>query len=180
MLGINCILYRNSAALGAGYGTPTWNAVDSIRDAKISKSKNKYPTGTRAEKGLNTYEATDSEIEITCMIRLPEPAATTGDPNYDDWIVFRDAFWGNTVVHIEALTGARTVTGNIGINGFFKVTKLDEDQSNGVALFADMVLTPTHVDATTLATTPAAQAMRDVKIVSGTAQYSNFNANSFA
>ena len=178
--GIDCILYRNSAALGSGYGTPTWNEVRNVKDVQLNDTKESFEVTTRHERGLKVYEQTLSEIEVTGMIRQPELAATTGDPNYDDWIAIRDAYFGNTVLHLEVLTGGRTTTGSIGLNGFWKVAEFSEDQSNSVALFNAFKLKPAPVDATTLASTATAEAMRRVKVTSGSATYANFGSTSYS
>lgn len=178
--GIDCILYRNSAALGVGYATPTWNEVASVKDVQLTHSLESFDVSTRAEKGLKVYEQTMSEIEITGMIRHPEHAAIANDPNFDDFVAFRDAYFGNTVLHLEVLNGGRTTSGVIGLNGFFKVASWDEDQSNGASLMAAFTLKPAPVDVTTLATTNTAQAMRRVKVTSGSATYANFGSTSFA
>jgi len=178
--GIDCKLYRNSAALGAGYATPTWNEVTNVRDVQLNHSLESFEMSTRHELGVKVYEQTMSEIEVTGMLRHPEHAATTGDPGYDDFIVFRDAYFGNTVLHLQVLNGGNTTNGVIGLNGFFKIAQWNEDQSNGVGLMIAFTLKPCPVDVVTLAATATAQAMRRVKVASGAATYANFGSTSFS
>lgn len=178
--GIDCKLYRNSAALGAGYATPTFNEVASIKDLEYTLTTESFETTTRLEGGIKTYEQTVADLEISFMLRLPEPAATTGDPNYDDYIAIRTAFNTNLVIDAMMLTGTTATNGAEGFRGFFKVSDFSESQGHGDSLFKKVVLKPSCVDATTLASTAAAQAMRRVKIAAGAPTYANWGSDTFA
>lgn len=179
-LGINCVGYRNSAALGSGYATPTFNELGGVQDLKINQSKNKYKCTTRAEKGMEVEETTTTQITVTGKMRIPELAATTGNPDYDDLAAFRTAWNANSVLDLMFLDGGSTTNGSQGIRGFFKISKWDEDQSNDVATFMDFELVPCPVDSTTLASTATAQAMRHVLVATGAPTYANWGSNSFS
>lgn len=178
--GIDCKLYRNSAALGAGYATPTFNEVASVKDLEYTITTESFETTTRLEKGIKTYEQTVADLEISFMLRLPEAAATTGDPNYDDYIAFRTAFNTNLVIDCMMLTGTTATNGAEGFRGFFKVSDFSETQGAADSLFKKVVLKPSCVDATTLASTASAEAMRRVKVAAGAPTYASWGSDSFS
>lgn len=178
--GLDCKLYRNSAALGAGYATPTFNEVANVKDLEYTLTTESFETTTRAEKGIKTYEQTVADLEISFMLRLPEPVATTGDPNFDDYTAIRTAFNSNVVLDMMMLTGTTATNGAEGFRGFFKVSEFSESQTQSDSLFKKVVLKPSCVDATTLATTNTAEAMRRVKIATGAPTYASWGSDTFA
>lgn len=174
--GIDCIVYRDTAT----YASPTYQEVRNIKDLQLADSFDTADVSTRHERGLSVFEPTMEKVEYTGMMREPEITAAAGDPTFDDHLAFQTAYDGRTALHLEILTGGRTTNGSRGYNGFFFVTKWDQDQSNGVSLFRNFTLTPAPVPAATLAATPAAEAMRKVLVAAGAATYANIGSTTYA
>ena len=179
-LGVLCVGYRNSAALGSGYATPTFNELASVQDLTITIAGDSFDASTRLEKGVRVYEVTMHDISVSFKHRVPDLGATMGDPTFDDLQAILGAWRTRAVLDCMFLDGSSSTNGAEGIRGFFKVHKMDQDQSNNVSTFWDVELKPAPVDGTTLASTASAQAMRHVKVATGAPTYANWGSNSFS
>jgi hypothetical protein len=180
MLGIQCKMLRNSAALGAGYATPTFNDVESVMDVDYSLTQEEFETTTRAEKGIKVYETTLTNLEINFMLRVPELAAAAGNPDFDDFLAFETAHQLNNPLDIMVLSAGATTNGARGFRGFFKVHEFSESQKNGESLFRKVILKPCAVDPTTKATTSTAEAFRWARVAAGAVTYASLGSNTYA
>jgi hypothetical protein len=178
--GIDGILYRNSASLGAGYATPTFNEVGNIKDLEYTLTWDSSETSVRRERGLKSYEPTMADLEFTFMLRVPEYAAASGNPDFDDLAAFIAAAATKGVMDLMVLNGPTATNGVRGFRGFFKVHDFSESQQNGEALFRKVVMKPAPVDATTLATTASAEMCRHVLIAAGAPTYATWGSNTFS
>jgi hypothetical protein len=185
--GIDCKLFRNSAALGAGYATPTFNEVASVKDLDYKLTEESYDVTTRREKGIKVYEPTLTDLEVTFMLRIPDnvlfgvtTGVTTGDPDFDDFRAYETAYNTKVVIDNLLLTGGTTTNGAEGFRGFFKVHDFSVSQANADALFAKVTLKPAPADSTTIATTPTAEAMRHARVTAGALTYANWGSDTFA
>lgn len=185
--GIDCKVYRNSAALGTGYATPTWNLVDGVKDVDIKDSAEAYDTTTRRDLGIKTYDVTLDDVEITLMLKIPDAvlagtttAVATGDPDFDDWRAFNTAKNQKINIDLMFLTGTTATNGAEGLRGFFKIHDFSVSQQNSDGLFQAVTLKPSTPDSTTLATTATAVAMRHVRVAGGAPTYANWGSDTFA
>jgi hypothetical protein len=179
--GIDGFAYRNSAALGAGYATPTWNEVGNIKDLEYSLTWESFETSVRREKGVKSYEPTMADLEITFMLRVPELAAAASNPDFDDLAVFVAAMATRGVIDMLVLNGSSTTVGARGFRGFFKVHDFSESQANADGIFKKITLKPSPVDSTTIATTATAEMMRHALVGAGPAvTFASWGSNTFA
>ncbi len=175
-LGILCKLYRNTST----YASPSWNEVTHIKDFKPVDSKEEFETTTRYGNGIKTFETTLTTIEWSGMMMVPDPAATTGDPNYDDYIVFRNAYYANTQLDILVLDGGVATNGCEGVRALVKVSQWEEDQSNNVRTMKAFKLCVTDPDVTTLAASPTAKPAKRARITGAALTQADFGSNTFA
>jgi len=177
--GILCDLYVNTAAHSGSYNSGTWDEIDIAQDVNLGKSKETHDTTKRRGKGIKTIKTTLTDIVITGKIPVPDDVAV-GNPDYDQWLLFNDAWDADEALDVMALTGPITTNGNSGVRGYFEITKWDLDQANGVALFHDFELRVTDVPFAVLTAVAGAKPLRKVKISGGSPVYAAMGSKVYA
>ncbi len=175
--------YRNSAAAGAGYATPTWNEISGIREVTVSDTKETYETTTRTGNGIKSFVPTLTEYSFSFKMPCPEAGAAAGNLQYDDYIVFRNAYYSGGVIDMLILDGTTTEVGAEGIRFFAAVEQFEQDQSDNARLTTSIKLVITDPDVATLASaaTPGAKPAKRARIGSGPAlTMADFGSSTFA
>lgn len=167
------------ALLNTGnYNTPTWTEIDIFKGVKIARSKDKSDTTKRRGKGIKTTRTTTTGITVTGMLEVPA-GVTTGNPNWDQYKYFSDAWDADEAMEFMFLDGPYAL-GSKGVRGFFTITKNDEDQSEETAIYADIELEVADVPFTILTTYPTAKALRKVRFETGSPIYANMGSKVYA
>lgn len=135
-IGLNCKLYLNSNT----YGSPTWGAVNNIKDATLALDKALADLSARtSDIRLQKSTLKEAPVEFT-MIRHNTTAAKAS------WKTFFDAWWSGSTVDILMLDGTTSDTGASGIRGEFEVVSFSRGEPLEDAVTANVKLVPTITD----------------------------------
>ncbi len=185
-LGIDCAFYRNSAALGAGWATPTWNLVDGIKDGDYKDVLEMFENTIRRGLGLKTYAAALNDVEFSAMLMIPDKvlfggtvAVTTGNPDFDDFRAIAAAKRTKQPLDVMILDGPSTLNGVEGIRLFAHVAEFSEPQGNGDGLMMKVTFKPALPDASTMATSPTAVPGLNVRVAAGAPTFAAWNSDTF-
>ena len=173
--GVLGIMLHNSGT----YASPTLGEIDIVSDVKIARSKNTHPTTKRRGKGINTVRTTTGTVVVTFMLEVPD-GVQTGNPNWDQYKLFSDAWDADEVMPLMFLDGPLATNGSKGMSGYWAITKFDEDNSNDVSLFADVEIQVADVPFDVLTATPTAKSLRKVRIAGGNPTYANWGSKTYA
>lgn len=184
--GIDFCFYRNSAALGAGWATPTWNLVDGIKDLNEDDQFDAFENTIRRNRGLKTFLPTLEDLSIEFDLVIPDnvlqgttTAVSAGNPDFDDFRAFQTAKRKRLPIDCLVLTGPLDQNGAEGFRAFMHVLGFGRPQSNGDGAFCKVKMQPGLPDAATLATSPAAQASLEVRVTAAALTYSLWGADTF-
>lgn len=185
-LGIDCCFYRNSAALGAGWATPTWNLVDGIKDGDFTSVFDMFENTIRRGRGLKTYVPTTEEVEFSFMLTIPDKvlfgttnAVSAGNPDFDDFRAIQTAKRTKQPLDVMILDGASNINGVEGVRMFVHIAEFSQPQGNSDGLMMNVKLKPAQPDASTLATSPTAVPSMHVRVTGGVPTFSYWDADTF-
>jgi hypothetical protein len=183
---IDLFLYRNSAALGTGWATPTWNVVDGIKDFDATDVYDMFENTVRRGRGLKTYFPTTDDVEINFMMTIPDnvlfgttTATSAGNPDFDDYRAFQTAKRTRRVMDIMSLTGASTTNGAEGFRMFVTVADFSLVSGDQDGAMMKVKLKPAMPDETTLATSPTALPSLEVRVAAAAPTFSLWGADTF-
>lgn len=184
--GVQCAFYRNSAALGGGWASPTMNLVDGIKDFEVNDAWEEFENSIRRGRGLKTFHQTMEAVELSTMLLIPDnvlqgttTATSTGNPDWDDFRAFQTAKRKRLPMDVMVLNGPMTENGAEGFRMFMGVFGFSVSQKNEDGLMVAVTMKPMLPDAATLATSPAAQVGLEVRVASGAPTYSLWGAETF-
>jgi hypothetical protein len=126
-------VYRNSASGGTKYASPTWTAIDMVRDASIAKPWDLVEASVRASR-VKMYHPTQMDIPVSLTVRCDN--ADTG------YLALAGAADEGTTLDILIVDGAVTVEGSRGARAHFHVSDTGQDQSIGAVLYKTFELKP--------------------------------------
>ena len=134
LLGINAKCYRNTGS----WGSPTWSEVTCISDFTLPVGWDTVEAPTRASRvksGARTLVALNPTGKLKSSV------------DEENYLAFWEALMaapGSAEEELDLLilNGPHTTNGCRGYRGMFIVTKGDEDQGLGNALFNDIALMP--------------------------------------
>ena len=131
-LGMEAKLYRNTGA----YGTPTWVALDNVRDLTLSLETGEADVTTRANQGWRAIAATLKEGSIEFeMIWDTEDAGFTA---------IKDAYFNNTPIEMAVLDGKVTDSGVQGLRASFSITNFSRSEPLEEAITVSVTAKPTY------------------------------------
>jgi hypothetical protein len=132
-LGLDCRLYRNSAAT---YATPTWSEVTKARDVTLTLERGDTDVSVRG----STWRLTQGTLkEATIEFELVWEGGTPTDVNV---AAFRDAFLNGTNVDIAALDGPVASPGSQGLRAECQVTSFTREEPLEDAVTISVTLKP--------------------------------------
>lgn len=129
-LGIDSKVYRNTGT----YGSPTWVAIDLVRDVQVNPSWNRSDGSSRASKVM-----AEAKTQLALALTLSVKVSLT-DTGY---IALMDSFVDpDGVIDLMILNGGNTTNGVEGWRADFGVFTASEDQSIGNVLYRDFEIAP--------------------------------------
>ena len=130
---IKAVLYRNTASGGTKYGTPTWTAVDHVRDVSAATPWDLAPADIRATR-VKMYHPTQQDFAFSAVVRCDDANA-----GYQALLA---ASQEGTALDLMILDGSIAVEGSQGVRSFFHVSATGQDQAIGNVLHTSFDLKP--------------------------------------
>lgn len=126
----NASINRNTAT----YASPTWSAVQRVRDATLNESSVEADASTR-----------ESSYSMTVPVRKEasfdfEIIEDTTDAN---WIAINAAYRNHTALDLAILNAAVTTSGAHGIRGYFSVTNFNRAEALDGIIMRNVTVKPT-------------------------------------
>jgi hypothetical protein len=179
---IDCNIYRNTAAEGVGYGTPTLtNPVGNIMDLEITEDKEMEEITIRRGKGAKMYAPTTIEFAVSGKMLCPGVGAAAGNLDFDDYTAFNSAWNSNGVLDLLFLDDLVATIGASGVRGAFALSKWGQPQGVSNRLWRVFELKVTDWSVLTYATSPTAEPLRKALVGTGPAlTYASLGSNTFA
>jgi hypothetical protein len=128
--GLDCELFYNSGT----YASPTWAAVDAVRDANYEISMNEVDASRRGSGGWRQNETTlrDATLNVTFV----------KDKDDTSFVAIESAAQAGTAVELVAYDGANAV-GSDGLDAKWKCTSWTETQDLEGIVVIEAVFRPT-------------------------------------
>ena len=128
--GLDCELFYNSGT----FGSPTWNAVDAVRDANYEISLNEVDASRRGSGGWRENETTlrDATLNVTFI----------KDKDDTHFVAIQTAAQAGTAVELVAYDGGNA-SGSDGLDAMWKCTSWTETQDLEGIVICEAVFRPT-------------------------------------
>ncbi len=130
---IKAVLYRNTASDGTKYATPTWTAVDHVRDVSAATPWDMASADIRATR-VKLYHPTQQDFAFSAVVRCDDANA-----GYQALLA---ASQEGTALDLLILDGPIGVEGSAGVRAFFHVSNTGQDQAIGNVLYSTFDLKP--------------------------------------
>ena len=145
ILGLNCELFKRTAA--SSYGTPSYTAIDAVKDANYEITVNEVDASRRGSGGWRQNETTLKEGTLNVTFIKDKDDAM--------FLEVETAFQANNGMELVAYDGGNA-SGSDGLDAWWKVTSWNETQDlEGVVIIEavfriapDADLNPTFVSDT--------------------------------
>lgn len=131
-LGMDCVLHRNTGS----YASPTWNAIDNVKDVTLSLEAGEADATTRGNDGWRATLATlrDGSVEF-------EMVWDTAD---EDFSAIRTAFFAGSAIEFAVMDGPIATVGSQGLRASFVVTNFSRNEPLEEAVTASVTIKPTY------------------------------------
>jgi hypothetical protein len=130
-LGMNCKLYRNTGT----YAAPTWNEIPGVADVGANISVDSIDSTTRANNGWKSSLTTLKDAELTFSMPY--------DPEDQDMIALRNAFFRGTTVEMAVMDSAITAAASGGLRASVVITSFERAEPIGDKAMANVTAKPT-------------------------------------
>ena len=131
VLGMNCKLYRNTTS----YASPTWAAIDIVRDLTLGMEKGQADVSTRGNNGWRANASTLKEGSIEFeIVWKPGDASLTA---------LRSAFLNNTPLELLALDGPVGTLGSEGLRATCDIVSFGRNEPLEEGVTVSVVAKPT-------------------------------------
>ena len=121
-LGIKAVMYRNTGT----YGSPSWSAMNSIRDVTVTCPWDMVEAITRGSR-TKLYAKTLMDLGFSAMVRKDDVSA--------DAVALLAEAMDDTVIDYLVLDGPITVAGSTGFRAHLLVNLSSEDQGAGAVIY---------------------------------------------
>lgn len=133
ILGIEGILYRNTAT----WGSPTWNPIPNCKDLSLTLEKGEAGANTRFTKWkLSRGAMIDSGVEFGMVY----------DPGDSDYQALKAAFFAGTVINFAIADGDIAVTGTEYLKVDCEVMKFNIPQNLEEVMSVEVAIKPARTD----------------------------------
>jgi len=132
IIGLNCKVFKRTAA--SSYSTPTFTAVDAVKDASFEISDNLVDASRRGGNGFRQHEATLRDITVTLSM-----VKDKDDAMFVELLTAMKQKEGFELVIYDGDSGS----GSEGLDAMFKFETFNEDQELEGVLMIEATLKPT-------------------------------------
>jgi hypothetical protein len=126
---IKAKVYRNTGT----YGSPTWGAIDNVRDASVNRPWDLADASTRGTR-VKLYHPTQIDFAVTLTVRCDDLDTA--------YLALDAAAVSGTAQDLLIIDGAITTEGSRGIRAHFHVSDTGQDQAIGNILYKNYELKP--------------------------------------
>jgi hypothetical protein len=126
---IKAVVYRNSGT----YASPTWVAIDFVRDANIGKPWDFGDASIRATR-VKLYHPTQMDIAPSVTVRCDDANA--------GYLALEAPSNSGAAIELLILDGPIATEGSRGVRAFFHVSDTGQDQAIGNVLYKTFELKP--------------------------------------
>lgn len=126
---IKAVVYRNTGT----YGSPTWTAIDFVRDANIGKPWDFGDASIRATR-VKLYHPTQMDIAPSLTVRCDDANA--------GYLALESSANSGSPIELLILDGPIATEGVRGVRASFHVSDTGQDQAIGNVLYKNFELKP--------------------------------------